>query len=197
MNKNRIKLFVLGTGGHAKVVIEALRSGGARPYACLDKGEEGALDGVSPRSVALANGVGTGPARRRLFERFRAKGFRFPPVTAASAVVARSAVVDEGAQILTRAVIHPDARIGANAVVNTAAIVEHDCVVGDHAFVGPGAVLCGEVVIGMGAFIGAGAVILPGVRVGADAVVGAGTVATRDVAAGVKVCGVPARSMRP
>lgn len=197
MKRDKTRMFVLGAGGHAKVVVEALNSSGVRPYACLDKDGERSLGGLSPRSVALANGVGDGPTRRRIFEAFRAKGFRFPVVAAASSIIARSASLGEGAQVLTRAVVHPAALIGENAVINTAAIVEHDCVVGDHAFVGPGAVLCGEVVIGMGAFIGAGAVILPGVRVGADAVVGAGAVATRDVAAGVKVCGVPARRMRP
>lgn len=197
MTKTKNRLYVLGAGGHAKVVVEALRSSGASPYACLDKDGERALDRVSPRSVVLANGVGTGPARRRVFETFRAKGFRFPPVRAASAVIAPSAVLGEGSQVLTRAVVHPDSLIGENAVVNTGAIVEHDCVVGDHAFVGPGAVLCGDVVVGLGAFVGAGAVILPGVRVGADAIVGAGAVATRDVAAGAKVCGVPARRMCP
>lgn len=196
MTKNKTRLYVLGAGGHAKVVVESLRASGVRAYACVDKDEEAALDSVSPRSAALANGVGDGPARRRVFESFRAKGFHFPPVAAASAVIAPSAVLGEGAQVLTRAVIHPAALIGENAVINTGAIVEHDCVVGDHAFVGPGAVLCGEVVVGLGAFIGAGAVILPGVRVGADAIVGAGAVVTCDVAAGVKVCGVPARRMR-
>lgn len=44
-----------------------------------------------------------------------------------------------------------------------------------------------------GAVVGAGAILLPGTTIGAGAVVAAGAVVTRDVAAGDKVFGMPAR----
>ncbi|UVC15463.1 sugar O-acetyltransferase [Mesorhizobium onobrychidis] len=47
--------------------------------------------------------------------------------------------------------------------------------------------------IGSRAWIGGGAIILPGITIGNDAVVGAGSVVTRDVPAGAKVVGSPAR----
>lgn len=46
-----------------------------------------------------------------------------------------------------------------------------------------------------GASIGSGAVILCGVSVGAGALVGAGAVVSRDVSAGARVAGVPARAL--
>jgi acetyltransferase-like isoleucine patch superfamily enzyme len=42
-------------------------------------------------------------------------------------------------------------------------------------------------------WLGAGVIVLSGVRIGRGAVVGAGAVVTRDVPAGAKVAGVPAR----
>jgi UDP-2-acetamido-3-amino-2,3-dideoxy-glucuronate N-acetyltransferase len=45
------------------------------------------------------------------------------------------------------------------------------------------------------ATLGSGAVILGGLRIGADALVGAGAVVTRDVRAGEKVVGNPARPL--
>lgn len=48
--------------------------------------------------------------------------------------------------------------------------------------------------IGSRVWIGGGAIILPGVTIGDDAIVGAGSVVTRDVPAGVKVLGSPARA---
>ncbi|WBX91092.1 sugar O-acetyltransferase [Achromobacter mucicolens] len=47
--------------------------------------------------------------------------------------------------------------------------------------------------IGRQVWIGGGAIILPGVTVGDDAIIGAGSVVTRDVPAGTKVVGNPAR----
>jgi putative colanic acid biosynthesis acetyltransferase WcaF len=51
------------------------------------------------------------------------------------------------------------------------------------------------VVVGSGAFIGARAFIMPGVTIGANAVVGACSVVTRDVMAGARVAGNPARDL--
>lgn len=47
--------------------------------------------------------------------------------------------------------------------------------------------------IGANVWIGGGAIILPGITIGDDAVIGAGSIVTRDVPAGVKVVGNPAR----
>lgn len=49
------------------------------------------------------------------------------------------------------------------------------------------------VTIGRDVWIGGSAVILPGVTIGDGAIVGAGSVVTRDVAAGARVVGNPAR----
>lgn len=50
-----------------------------------------------------------------------------------------------------------------------------------------------KTIVCKGASIGSGAVILGGVSVGAGALIGAGAVVTKDVAAGARVAGVPAR----
>ncbi|MGL5776344.1 MAG: DapH/DapD/GlmU-related protein, partial [Aeromonas veronii] len=42
-------------------------------------------------------------------------------------------------------------------------------------------------------WIGGGAILLPGVTIGREAIVGAGAVVTKDVPAGIRVVGNPAR----
>ncbi len=200
-------IVVLGAGGHARVVLDALASMGRKTAAMTDADRSlwgGEIDGVRvvggddkladfPASRHDA-AIGVGAARdtrlrRKVQEAAAAAGYALPPVIAASAIVARSARLGAGAQILTRAVVHPGSEIGAGAVVNTAAVVEHDCAIGDHAFIGPAAVLCGGVRVGEGAFIGAGAIVLPGIKIGSGALVAAGAVVRRDVADGAKELG--------
>lgn len=198
---------ILGAGGHGRVVAEALRTSGREIAAFLDAdralwgteidgtpvagGDDRLADFPAERFV-LAVGVGAPRdtrRRRTVQDAAAARGYALPPVTAASATVSRCARLDDGAQVLTRAVVHPGAAVGAGTVVNTAAVVEHDCVLGAHAFVGPGAILCGGVRVGDGAFIGTGAVILPGIVIGAGALVAAGAVVRADVPAGGKELG--------
>lgn len=210
----RKPFIILGAGGHARVVLEALHSTGLRAAALLDSdgalwgcridgvivaGGDDRLTGYPPALHAVAIGVGASRdtrRRRQLHETASAAGYELPAIIADSAVVARSARLGAGAQILTRAVVHPGSNIGAGAVVNTAAVVEHDCAVGAHAFIGPAAVLCGGVRVGDGAFIGAGAIVLPGVSIGAGALVAAGAVVRAAVPAGGKELGRGARQGR-
>lgn len=200
---------ILGAGGHGRVVAEALASSGLEVAAFLDPdrarwntrveaipvvGGDDRIPDFPVDRFYFAIGVGgvrDTRRRRSVHEAASARGAVLPPVVAASAVVARSAKLGDGAQALTRAVLHPGALVGAGTVVNTGAIVEHDCVVGAHAFLGPGAILCGGAAVGDGAFIGAGAVILPGIKIGANALVAAGAVIRADVPDGRTALGRP------
>ncbi len=202
-----MSLIVLCSGGHARVLIEALLSRGQRPSAVTDCDAAlvgtllGGIPIIGPDEdilkmkvdlVQLVNGLGNRAsrassglaARRELFDRFAALGFIFPVIAHASAVIASDASINEGAQVMAGGIIQPAARIGRNALVNTRAVVEHDCQVGDHCHIAPGAVLCGGVVVGEGAHVGAGAVVLGGIRIGAGSVIAAGAVVAKNVEAG-------------
>jgi sugar O-acyltransferase (sialic acid O-acetyltransferase NeuD family) len=208
-----VRVILLGGGGHAKVVAEALEKSGTEIVAISLLAETPAtfcplarritdadvMPLVSVESLKLVNGLGgisdTVP-RRLLYEKFRVHGVEFETVIHPSAVIASDVSIGDGAQIMAGAVIQPGVSIGANAIVNTRASIDHDCQIGDHTHIAPGVTLSGNVVVGAGAHIGTGACAIQGTRIGESSVVGAGAVVIGSVPAGEHHVGIPAARVK-
>jgi sugar O-acyltransferase (sialic acid O-acetyltransferase NeuD family) len=206
------KLYLLGVGGHGRVVLDALLCMGSRVSGILDPGipvgklirgvtvlgGDALLDGIEAANSGLALGIGVGSgraSRAELYEVYRKRGFEFVCIKHPSAIVSIDNVFEQGCQIMAGAVVQSGTRMGRNIVVNTRATIDHDCQIEDHVFISPGATLCGGVTVETCAFIGAGAVLLPGIRVGRNAIVGAGAIVVRDILPGTTMVGNPARKM--
>ncbi|MFC3799868.1 acetyltransferase [Cohnella sp. GCM10012308] len=213
MNK---PVIVLGGGGHAKVVIESLRLLGAKivgitapnPTDIADSlqnypwiGNDAAIQqSYSTADIILINGIGQvahSGLRSRLYDDFKQKGYTFGAIIHPAAIMASDVRLGEGAQIMAGCIVQPSVEIGDNTVLNTRSSIDHDCRIGHHVHIAPGAILAGGVIVDDEAFIGAGAVVIEGRRIGKGAVVGAGAVVVRNVPAGARHAGVPAKEMHP
>ncbi len=203
------RILVIGAGGHAKVVIEALRAAGFDPAGLIDPhptsrellgvpllGDDIALPRLRSDFPAAAIALGSNRARECIAETLRQLGYALPPIIHPAAYLSPSATIGPGAVVMARATIGTLARIGALAILNTGCIVEHDNDIGACAHIAPGATLAGAVTVGPRALVGAGAVARPGVTIGADAIVGAGAAIVSDVPAGATWAGTPARPLR-
>jgi UDP-perosamine 4-acetyltransferase len=202
-------VLVIGAGGHARPVIEALRAMGRSIAGVLDDGAAAGpvlgcplLGGTARLAALRAEGlaeaviaIGDNPTRARLGRLCEAAGFALPTVLHPAALLSPSAGIAAGAQVMARAVLGPEARLGSLVLVNTGAIVEHECRVAAAVHLGPGAILCGGVTVGAFALVGAGAVVRPGVAIGAGAVVAPGAAVAGLVPEGMRVGGVPARPL--
>ncbi len=199
-----LPLIVIGAGGHARVLIDALRAArrdilgvvdpkmasGAGPFGLKVLGGDEAIGQHQPAHVHLVNGIGgigsTGP-RDEVFRRFKARGYTFATVVHPSAVVSEFAALQEGAQVMAGCVVQCGATIGANSIVNTRASVDHDCKIGQSVHIAPGVTLSGTVIVGDGSHIGTGACVIQGIRIGRDCLVAAGAVVYRDLADGKRL----------
>ena len=208
-----MSIIVLGAGGHAKVVIDALQASGAKILCITDpdtKTHGKSVLGVpifGPDDVVfehkrddtkLVNGIGTtrvSDHRKNIFDRFVKAGYSFQSVIHPSAIIGAEVEISDGVQIMAGSVLQAACRIGANTIINTRASVDHDCIIWAHAHIAPGVVLGGGVHIGDGAHIGTGAVVLQNIKIGDNALVAAGATVISNVAPGGRVAGTAARNM--
>lgn len=207
-------VIVLGGGGHAKVLIDALQTCSIPVHGILDNdstkhgseilgvpvlGSDDHLKKWKVHDVVLVNALGSvnlPQARASLFERLQAQGYSFLSVVHPAAFVSAHAHLGEGAQVMAGAMVQTSVRVGNNCIVNTGARIDHDCVIGDHTHVAPGVTLSGDVIVGSHAHIGAGATIIQGIHVGKRCLVAAGAVVVQNLSDDTRVAGVPAKEIK-
>ena len=200
-------IVLVGFGGHAKSVIDAIERGRQyriagftemktcseyHGYVCLGTDER--LDeifrgGVQNAFVCIGY-MGTGHIRDSLYSRLKNIGFSLPVISDPSAVISEHSVIGEGTFVGKNAVVNADARIGKMTIINTASVVEHEATVGDFSHIAVGAVLCGQAHVGHHCLIGANATVIQEKKIGDGSVVGAGSVVLRNVEGNKKVYGV-------
>jgi sugar O-acyltransferase (sialic acid O-acetyltransferase NeuD family) len=200
-------IFVIGAGGHAKVIIGLLKALGQPIAGVFD--DDPAKKGQSLLGVPVLGpvesareypglkaviGIGDNRIRKRIAECLR--DVNWVSLIHPSAWVDPSAQVGEGSVVFAGTVVQPDVKLGRHVVVNTGATVDHDCFLDDYAQVTPGVHLAGGVVLEEGVMMGTGSVAIPLVRVGAWTTVGAGAVVTRDLPSHVTAVGIPAKVIK-
>ena len=187
--------ILIGGGGHAKVVYDAITASGGVVTAYTDPKPSSWLEDVGlPRltdealdkalcdSQALALsfvGLDCPSLERRyaLMVRYGTKA-SFPAIIHPSAVVSPWAKLSPGVQVMAGAIINAYAHIGAGAIINTRAVIEHDAHIGEGVHIAPGAVVLGAARVGEASYIGSNAVIVQNVTVKAKTFVKAASVVT-------------------
>ena len=123
--------------------------------------------------------ISIGPLRNNTvragtFDELRRRGYRFPNLISAHAVISPDARLGENVVIGHLTVVSSWCSIGDNVLIGSTCNIGHHCQVQAHAFLAGHLVMAGSVVVGERAFIGPGAVIRDNVAIGAGSIVGAG-----------------------
>ncbi len=207
MNK---PIIILGNGGHASVLTEILLLqhreilGFTAPeeqtnsYGLEYLGTDEIIGTYNPGEVELVLGLGAvriSIVRQSIFEELKNQGYIFATCIHPTAIISTTAILAEGVQMMSGAIVQPHALIGRNTIINTGVIIEHDCVIGSHVHVAPGVTLSGSVHIGDYSHIGTGSSVIQGIEIGSNSLVGAGAVVISNIGTNKKAFGVPAKEV--
>jgi sugar O-acyltransferase (sialic acid O-acetyltransferase NeuD family) len=206
------KIVVIGSSGHAKVVLDIIEREGQYHIA-------GLIDTYKPAGEAffgyeilgaeetlvklVSNGdvyggiiaIGDNWIRHLAAEKIRSllPGFKFVSAIHPSASLARGATVGDGSVLMAGAIVNSDSRVGNFCILNTNASLDHDSVMEDFSSLAPNATTGGNVAIGGFSAISMGANIIHGLKIGKHSVVGAGAVVLDDLQDYCVAYGIPAR----
>ncbi len=196
--------YLIGAGGHAKVIYEILEACSLKVAGVFDNDPGKSLfqlpalewDGyLRQEEDVFIISIGNNTIRKKVAER------DVPDAIAATAVhpsanISPRSIIGVGTVVMAGVTINADARIGRHCIINTNASIDHDCVIEDFVHISPNATLTGNVQVGEGTQVGAGAVVIPGVKIGRWCVIGAGAVILKDVPDNATVVGNPGRIIK-
>jgi sugar O-acyltransferase (sialic acid O-acetyltransferase NeuD family) len=214
-NKVKQNIVIIGSSGHAKVIIDIVEKEGRYKIAgFLDTfkkvgeivfgykvlGEERDLPDII-RDKKLSGciiAIGDNWIRNLLKNKIQevAPSFAFMTTIHPSAMIARGVTLGCGVVIMAGAVINSECTIGDFCIINTNSSIDHDGVMGEFSSIAPGAVAGGTVKIGKYSVISIGAKIIHGVEIGEHSVVGAGSIVLENVSDNVVAYGAPAKKIR-
>ncbi len=205
-------LLIIGSGGHAKVVIDIVTAMGGYEIVGLASNDDDPsrlvaghrilsgldyLESLTDRAGHFAMGIGgwtDNKDRRRAYEAAIDAGLQPVTVVHPATSISPSASIGPGCVVFPGAVLNTDASIGVDTIVATNSSIDHESTIGDHVLISAGVTIGARVTIGDRAALAIGCVVASRVKVGTDTLVAAGAVVVDDVPDGAKVYGLPARS---
>ena len=178
-------MYLYGASGHAKVIIDILRSQSSVVDGLIDDNMEinelmdyPVFHGRLNLSSVIVS-IGDNETRKLVVEKLQP--CLFGTAIHASAIVSPYARIEEGTVIMQNAVINSCSQIGKHCIINTSASVDHESIIQDYVHISPNVALCGNVFVGEGTQIGVGACVVPGVKIGKWSLIHAGSVVTEDI----------------
>lgn len=202
------KIYLIGAGGHAKVVLSTLKALGFDVAGLFDDdiSKKGSLvfdipvigpitgSEIGKKDGKFVIAIGDNRVRKKVYENYRDK--EFTNIVHPNSFIDPTVKIGNGTVVFAGAIVQCNSSIGNQVILNTGCTIDHDCWIDDYCHIAPGVNVAGGVQIGEGVFIGIGSSVIPNVKIGEWSQIGAGSVVVNDIPPNVLAYGNPARVVR-
>jgi len=209
------KMVIIGSSGHAKVIIDIVEHEGRFKIAgLLDRyrkvgeqtlgydvlGQEEDLPSLM-KDHALKGAIvaiGDNFIRSKVVARVAEVCPGLPFVTAIhpKTSIARDVSIGDGTIIMAGVIVNPCSSIGRFCILNTNSSLDHDSIMDDFSSLAPRVTTGGNCKVGAYSAVSIGAVLLHGVCVGEHTIIGAGSTVLSNIESHKVAYGNPARVIR-
>ncbi len=206
MNK---KLKIIGSGSHAKVIIDCAINNGYTIEYLIDinsaKKTKEKCFGIPIKnkyhirklgkkdSVFLA--IGDNKIRSRYFKIMKSKLVKIVNLISKNSSVSKFASLGQGILINSMSIVNAGAIIKDNCIINSGSIVEHDVVINKNSHICPGVIIGGNTSIGLNCFIGLGSRIIDKIKIGSNSIIGSASVVIQNIPSNQVFAGSPAKKI--
>jgi sugar O-acyltransferase (sialic acid O-acetyltransferase NeuD family) len=205
-------IILLGSGGHAKVVVDILKK--MNKYRIIGVtsvsmeagslfmgypviGDDSVLTTYKEKGITLvAMGLGgyrNNEARGKLYGFVKELGLNFVSVIHPSAVISDSSLLGEGVAIFPGVVLNTEVKVGNNVIIATGSTIDHETIIEDHVLISAGVTVGAYSHIKESALLALGSKIISGVTIGQNSLVAAGAVVVNNIPDNTRVFGIPAK----
>tara|TARA_B100000959_G_C14895677_1_gene588661 strand:+ start:468 stop:1088 length:621 start_codon:yes stop_codon:yes gene_type:complete len=159
-------IIIIGGGDHSKSILDIISRSkdSLNIIGYTDKkktnlnlkylGKDEVLSKYNKKNVNIINGIGLNiKLREKIFTKLNKK-FIFYNVIDRSAIVSKTAKIEDGVVIFPLVHVGPNVKISKNVVIHTKASIEHDSVIEKNSYLGPNCTICGNVKVGRNVLIG-------------------------------------------
>jgi len=209
------KVIIVGSGGHAKVVIDILNEmddieiigitsnsmeAGADFLNYPILGDDRILvKYANKKNYYAAMGLGgyrDNILRKKIFNGLKEQGINFLNVVHPSTTISKSAIIGEGVVVFPGVVINAEVQIGNNSIIATGSTIDHETIIGNHVLVSAGVTVGAYTKIEDEVLLALGSKVISGINIGHGSLVAAGSVVIGNVEKNKKVYGIPAKEKK-
>jgi sugar O-acyltransferase (sialic acid O-acetyltransferase NeuD family) len=212
---NKLPLIIIGSSGHAKVVIDIVEKqniyeliGLIDPYREINDstfsyrilGSEEVIPNIYKKHnnlkifIAIGDNYNRYEVKNRLVNNF--PNLDFISLIHPSAQLGINVKIGIGVVIMAGVVINSNTIIEDFVIINTRSSIDHDCKICKHTSIAPGVTIGGNCIIGELSAISIGAILKHKISVGNNCLIGAGSLLINDCIDNSVMFGSPAKFIR-